>query len=56
MYMNCLFCPPDTKLSIYLVAVGSFANFVPEIAELIGNQPKYGESYVVGQNLTANDN
>ena len=33
---------------IYLsVAIASFANFVPEIVELLGNRPKYAGSYEV---------
>ena len=36
-----------SSLSLPLVAVGSFANFIPEIAELLGNQPKYAGNYVV---------
>jgi len=28
-----------------LVAIASFANYLPEIAELLGNRPKYGGSY-----------
>ena len=30
-----------------LVAIASFANFVPEIVELLGNRPKYAGSYEV---------
>ena len=30
-----------------LVAIASFANYLPEIAELLGNRPKYGGSYKV---------
>ena len=30
------------------VAIASFANFLPEIAELLGNQPKYAGSFKVG--------
>ena len=33
---------------IYIsVAIASFANFVPEIVELLGNRPKYAGSYEV---------
>ena len=32
-----------------LVAIASFANFVPEIVELLGNRPKYAGTYEVGQ-------
>ena len=31
------------------VAIASFANFVPEIVELLGNRPKYAGTYEVGQ-------
>ena len=29
------------------VAIASFANFVPEIVELLGNRPKYAGNYEV---------
>ena len=29
------------------VAIASFANFVPEIVELLGNRPKYAGTYEV---------
>ena len=36
------------KVILYLlVAIASFANYLPEIAELLGNRPKYGGSYKV---------
>ena len=31
----------------FSVAIASFANFVPEIVELLGNRPKYAGSYKV---------
>lgn len=31
----------------FLVAIASFANFVPEIVELLGNRPKYAGNYEV---------
>ena len=31
------------------VAIASFANFVPEIVELLGNRPKYAGTYEVRQ-------
>ena len=39
---------PFIKVILYLlVAIASFANYLPEIAELLGNRPKYGGSYKV---------
>ena len=38
----------SNKVILYLlVAIASFANYLPEIAELLGNRPKYGGSYKV---------
>ena len=32
---------------LLLVAIASFANYLPEIAELLGNRPKYAGNYTV---------
>ena len=32
---------------LIIVAIAAFANFIPEIVELIGNRPKYAGSYKV---------
>ena len=34
-------------LCMYTVAIAAFANFVPEIVELVGNRPKYAGTYKV---------
>ena len=36
------------------VAIASFANFVPEIVELLGNRPKYAGTYEVRQLVNIN--
>ena len=34
-------------VGLIVVAIAAFANFIPEIVELIGNRPKYAGSYKV---------
>ena len=34
-------------VGIIIVAIAAFANFIPEIVELIGNRPKYAGLYKV---------
>ena len=34
-------------VGLIIVAIAAFANFIPEIVELIGNRPKYAGSYKV---------
>ena len=34
-------------MNVYTVAIAAFANFVPEIVELVGNRPKYAGTYKV---------
>ena len=36
---------------MFPVGIGAFANFIPEIGEIMGNQPKYAGSYVVGDTV-----
>ena len=37
----------ESSFRFLSVAIASFANFVPEIVELLGNRPKYAGSYEV---------
>ena len=37
----------DHYVGLIIVAIAAFANFIPEIVELIGNRPKYAGSYKV---------
>ena len=35
------------------VGIGAFANFIPEIGEIVGSRPKYGGVYKVEQKRTS---
>ena len=35
------------------VGIGAFANFIPEIGEIVGSRPKYGGVYKVEQKGTS---
>ena len=38
-----------TRCNSFPVGIGAFANFLPEIGEIVGSRPKYGGEYKVEQ-------